>query len=68
MISLEMWTLAMLEAVRIANFTRFDADGRPLMAHFSRSDAVIDVKEEHTSGCPVFVLDNTIQSDHKAPK
>ena len=60
MIYLEMWTLEMLEDVRIANFNRFDADGRPPIAHFSRSDATLDVKEEHTFGCAVFVLDNTL--------
>ena len=68
MISLEMWMLAMLEVVRIVNCTRFDVDGRPPIAHFSRPDAMLDVKEECIFRCPIFVLENTIQSGHKASK
>ena len=67
MIYLERWTLAMLEDVRISNHTRFDADGRPSIAHFSRSDTMLDVKEEK-NWFIVFVLGNTIQSGHKDPK
>ena len=57
MISIEMWTLALLEATRLGNLTRFDKNGKPPIAHFSKSDAIFNIHDEHTFGYPVFVLD-----------
>ena len=61
MILLELWPLALLKATRLANCTCFDRDGRAPIAHFSKSNAILTVKEEHIFGCPIFVLDNTLQ-------
>ena len=68
MISLELWSLALLETTRISNHLRFTADGRTPYAHFSKSDALLTVKDEHTFGCPVYILDASLQNGQQIPK
>ena len=68
MIALELWTVALLEATRFGNLTRFDSDGRAPIAHFSRSDAIFHLNDEHAFGCPVCVLDESLQAGNSIPK
>lgn len=68
MIALELWTLDLLEATRLANLTRFDVDGRVPISQFSNSNAIFNVADEHTFGCPVCVLDDSLQSGSSIPK
>ena len=68
MISLELWTLALLEATHISNLTRFDTNGRAPITHFSGSDALFDISDEHAFGCPAYVLDDSLQNNKKMPK
>lgn len=68
MISIELWPLALLDATRVSNILHFTLDGRSPMAHFSKSDAIFSLSDEHTFGCPVYVLDSTLQNSQKIPK
>ena len=68
MVSVELWPLAMLKSTRISNQTRFTIDGRSPLAHFSKSDAMFHLADEHTFGCPVYVLDSRLQNQNKIPK
>ena len=68
MISLELWPLSLLDAIRISNLTRFTKDGRAPIAYFAKSDAIFNANNEYTFGCPVYVLDALLQNGQSIPK
>ena len=54
--------------MQIANYTRFTSNGRLSISVFSKSNAILNVKDEHTFGCSIFILDNSLQNGYKILK
>ena len=68
MTSIELCPLGPLEATRISNATRFNGDGHTPLSALSKSQALLNIKDQHTLGHPVFVLDPKLQQSRKLPK
>ncbi len=62
MISTLLWPYALKAAEYKHNHLRLDNDGKSRMQKFFNSDASIDIKLQHTFGCPVYVLESAQQS------
>ena len=68
MTSIELWHMCLLEATRISNATRLNGDGHAPFCIFSKSKALLNIKDEHTFGCPIFFLEPKLEQKQKIPK
>ena len=68
MTSTELWTLAILEATRIANVNQVDSDGLSPLAIFSKPLARLPISNEHAFKCPVCILGSPLQARSKITK
>ena len=68
MISAELWPVALLEAIWLSNITYFNTDGNSFLSHFTHSDTMFDIKDEHTFGYPIYILNSILQSGLSIPK
>ena len=62
-----LWPLALLAASENHNLWHVDDNGRTPMMKFLDINEFPDIKQEHTFGCPVFVLDHRLQSSSAGP-
>ena len=67
MISTILWPFALKESSRRHNLFRINEHGQTPASSFSRTDPEFDFNQEHTWGCPVYVLDRKLQSGRSGP-
>jgi hypothetical protein len=65
MITTMLWPMALKAAEERLNILSLDMDGQTPLSKWSGDDCQIFVKDFHTWGCPVFVLDGRLQSNPK---
>jgi len=61
MITTMLWPMALKAAEERLNILSLDMDGQTPQSKWSGDDCQIFVKDFHTWGCPVFVLDGRLQ-------
>ena len=62
-----LWPFALLTAAENHNLWHVKEDGQTPMMKFLDIKEFPDIKQEHTFGCPVFVLDHRLQSSSAGP-
>jgi len=65
MITTMLWPMALKAAEERLTILSLDVNNSTPMSKWSGNDCQIFVKDVHTWGCPVFVLNGRLQSDPK---
>ena len=67
-ITVNLWPHALMLATDIRNATSNRNDGRPPLSLLTQTEQTPQLKDFHTFGCPVYILDKRMQSATKIPK
>ena len=67
MITTILWPFALLTVAENHNLWHMDNNGKTPMMKLLGTSTFPDIKQEHTFGCPVYVLDHRLQSSSIGP-
>ena len=60
-----LWPFAVSTAINLENELSLDANGRSPLQRLTATDSPIKLRDYHTWGCPVYVLESSVQSTLK---
>ena len=60
-----LWPFTVSKAIRLENELSMDANGKTPLQRLTASDVPINLRDYHTWGCPVYVLESRVQTSSK---
>ena len=60
-----LWPFAVSTAINLENELSLDANGRLPLQQLTATDSPIKLRDHHTLGCPVYVLESSVQLTSK---